>query len=124
MIRFQLMLLHQTIVYVTEMSPNTFSKMVNQFSQKAHAVLILPASGANNYIYCLKRFQNSNVRVSNGNIKFPFGKLVLEANLLLKLFRATVANDYRSVSQENVFKKSKNPSPFLHKTIGTNNYLF
>ena len=27
----------------------------------------------------------------------------------------------RSVSQENAFKKSKNPSPFLRKTIGSNN---
>ena len=27
----------------------------------------------------------------------------------------------RSVSQENAFKKSQNPSPFLHKTIGSDN---
>ena len=27
----------------------------------------------------------------------------------------------RSVSQENAYKKSKNPSPFLHKTIGSDN---
>ena len=27
----------------------------------------------------------------------------------------------RSVSQENDFIKSKNPSPFFHKTIGSNN---
>ena len=27
----------------------------------------------------------------------------------------------RSVSQENAFKKSKNPSPFFHNTIGSNN---
>ena len=27
----------------------------------------------------------------------------------------------RSVSQENALKKSKQPSPFLHKTIGSNN---
>ena len=27
----------------------------------------------------------------------------------------------RSVSQENAYKKSKNPSPFLRKTIGSNN---
>ena len=27
----------------------------------------------------------------------------------------------RSVSQENTFKKSKNPSPFFRRTIGSNN---
>ena len=27
----------------------------------------------------------------------------------------------RSVSQENAYKKSSNPSPFLHKTIGSDN---
>ena len=27
----------------------------------------------------------------------------------------------RSVSQENAFKKSKNPSPFFRKTVGSNN---
>ena len=27
----------------------------------------------------------------------------------------------RSVSQENAYKKSQNPSPFLHKTIGSDN---
>ena len=27
----------------------------------------------------------------------------------------------RSVSQENAFKKSKHPSPFFRKTIGSNN---
>ena len=27
----------------------------------------------------------------------------------------------RSVSQENAYKKSLNPSPFLHKTIGSDN---
>ena len=27
----------------------------------------------------------------------------------------------RSVSQENAYKKSENPSPFLHKTIGSDN---
>ena len=30
----------------------------------------------------------------------------------------------RSVSQENAFKKSKNPSPFLRKTIGSNIFFF
>ena len=29
----------------------------------------------------------------------------------------------RSVSQENAYKKSYNPSPFLHKTIGSDNYF-
>ena len=28
---------------------------------------------------------------------------------------------YRSVSNENAYKKSKHPSPFLKKTIGSNN---
>ena len=29
----------------------------------------------------------------------------------------------RSVFQENAYKKSSNPSPFLHKTIGSDNYF-
>ena len=32
------------------------------------------------------------VRISNGNIKYPIGKLIFAVNLLLKLSPATVAN--------------------------------
>ena len=39
-----------------------------------------------------------NVSISNGNIKCPIGKSFFAVNLLLKLFRATVANtDIRSL---------------------------
>ena len=42
--------------------------------------------------------QNSNVRVSNGNIKCPIGNSNFAVNLELKPFRATVANaDTRSL---------------------------
>ena len=34
----------------------------------------------------------SNVRVSNGNIKWPIGKSIFAVNLPLKVFRATVSN--------------------------------
>ena len=37
-------------------------------------------------------FYTSNVSISNGNIKCPIGKSIFAVNLLLKLFRAIVAN--------------------------------
>ena len=40
----------------------------------------------------MERLKTSNVSISNGNIKFPFGKSIFAVNMPLEFFRATVAN--------------------------------
>ena len=40
----------------------------------------------------MERLLTSNVRISNGNIKYPSGKSIFAVNLPLKLFPTAVAN--------------------------------
>ena len=40
----------------------------------------------------MERLKPSNVSGSNGNLKYSIGKSIFAVNLLLKLFRATIAN--------------------------------
>ena len=79
---------------------NRFSKIFNHFRQEAQDfvylfsydfVQISPACGPNAY-QIMERLQTSYDTVSNGNIKCPIEKSIFAVNLLLKLFRATIAN--------------------------------
>ena len=54
--------------------------------------------------------------------RFPF--LILHFCLFVfSQNRGLAISVQRSVSQESDFEKSKNPSAFLHKTIGSNNFV-
>ena len=79
---------------------NTFSKQFNHFLPKSSNFCIFRTIlfKFHQYVvqliikYFMERLQTSNVSVSNGNIKFPIGKLTFALNLPLKHFHATVAN--------------------------------
>ena len=40
----------------------------------------------------MERLQTSNFSVSNGNLKYPFGKSIFAVNFPLRFFRTTIAN--------------------------------
>ena len=83
------------------MASTLSQKMVNDFLPKAQNfvdfvpydfVKISQACGPNSYQIMHGETLDSNVSVSNGNLKCPIGKSIFAVNLQVKLFYATVSN--------------------------------